>query len=580
MASQKIDSNELVIRIGGESGEGIISTGELITKAAAEASLYVMTYRTFPAEIMGGPALFQVRIGDSQLLTHGDLLDILVAFNEEAWVRHTPDLKPNGVLIYDSSAFSPAKPNGFITYPVPLTELARKEVGRPQSKNMVALGVVGQLFSLPKEALEEAVAKRFREKGSKIVESNLHALRAGVEYVTRGVVKQDPFKLPSVVPHRRMVIAGNDAIALGVVAAGCRFVTGYPITPASSILEWLATELPKLGGTVLQCEDEMASLAACIGASFGGKKAFTCTSGPGFSLMTELINLAGMAEVPVVIADIQRAGPSTGLPTKTEQSDLNHALFGGHGEVPRIIVAPATVRDCFDWTIAAFNFAEAFQTPAIILSDMALSSRTEGVDPPDLSKFQIIGRRVPTTEELKGYKRYRITASGVSPVSIPGQAGGGYVARGIEHDELSVPNYEPAMHREMTAKRFRKLETLEAQLPPPPRYGHPNPEVGIIGWGSTEGAIREAVQRAEAKGYRVAALHPRVLNPLPAKAIREFLKPLKKVIVPELNYTGQLGQVIKARFGVDTVQLNVCEGRPFKVHEIFDAIEETVRNVR
>jgi 2-oxoglutarate ferredoxin oxidoreductase subunit alpha len=568
---------DLAIRVGGESGEGIISTGELITKAAAEASLYVMTYRTYPAEIVGGPALYQVRIADSPLLTHGDTLDVLVAFNEEAYERHTPDLKPGAVLIWDSSVFAPPDGAQYVRYPIPLSELARSKVGRTQSKNMVALGAVGQLFSLPQDALEEAIVKRFARKGSKIVESNLNALRAGIEFVTSEVVKQDGLKMPYMTRQRRMVLAGNQAISLGVVASGCRFVTGYPITPASDILEWLADELPKLGGVVAQCEDEMASLAACIGASFAGKKAFTCTSGPGLSLMTELFNLAGMAEVPVVIADIQRAGPSTGMPTKTEQSDLDHAMFGGHGEAPRVVIAPANVRDCFDWTLEAFNIAEEYQVPVIILSDMALSSRTEGIEPVDPAKIRVRHRKLPGADELRNYERYAFTASGVSPMAVPGIQGGEYAARGIEHDPRGVPSYEPATHREMTAKRFRKLDALAKKLPPPPRYGHPEPEIGIIGWGSTEGAIREAINWCEIKKYRVASLHPRVLSPLPEQAISEFLKPLKRVIVPELNYTGQFARIVRSKFGVDVMRVNVCEGRPFKVREIFAAIEEAYR---
>ena len=411
--------NELVIRVGGESGEGIISTGALITKAAAEASLYVMTYRTYPAEIVGGPALYQVRIGDSPLLTHGDTLDVLIAFNEEAYERHAQDLKPGAVLIWDSSVFTPPDGAQFIRYPIPLSELATTRIGRPQSKNMVALGAVGQLFSLPQEALEEAVVKRFSEKGTRIVESNLNALRVGMEFVATRVLKQDGLKMPSATPRRRMVLAGNQAISLGVVASGCRFVTGYPITPASDILEWLAEELPRLGGTVVQCEDEMASLAACLGASFAGKKAFTCTSGPGLSLMTELFNLAGMAELPLVIVDVQRAGPSTGMPTKTEQSDLNHAMFGGHGEAPRVVIAPANVRDCFDWTVEAFNIAEEYQVPVILLSDMALSSRMEGIEPVDPSKLRIKSRKLAGPGALQNYERYAFTPSGVSPMAVP-----------------------------------------------------------------------------------------------------------------------------------------------------------------
>ncbi|MBI3006759.1 MAG: 2-oxoacid:acceptor oxidoreductase subunit alpha [candidate division NC10 bacterium] len=567
---------DLVIRVGGESGEGVISTGELITKAAAQASLHVSTFRTFPAEIKGGPAMFQVRVSDLPLLTHGDFLDVLMAFNQEAFDRHTSELKKDGVLVYDSSAFTPPDGDGFVRYAVPLTDLAKKEVGRAQSKNMVALGVLGHLFELPYKALEEAIAKRFQAKGHKIVESNLIALKVGYDYVTREVQKRDPFKLPEAIQHQRMVIAGNQAISLGVMAAGCRFVTGYPITPASDILEELAEELPKFGGTAIQAEDEMAALAACIGASFTGQKAFTCTSGPGFSLMTELFNLASMAELPVVIADIQRAGPSTGMPTKAEQSDLFHALFGGHGEAPRVVLATANVADCFYLTVLAFNIAEKYQIPVILMSDQALSSRAEGIEPIDLSKVKLEERLKPTPEQLRDYKRYAFSETGVSPMAIPGESGlgGVYCARGIEHDEHGVPNYEPAVHREMTRKRFRKLEAMLKDLPPPPVYGPADAKVGVIGWGSTEGAIHEALGMAAEKGIRAAGLHLRVLNPLQDESIKAFLKGKKRIVIPEMNYNGQLAHILRARYLIDPIQLDVCEGRPIKVVEILQAIEE------
>ncbi len=586
MAGQDTD---LVIRVAGESGEGVISTGDLILKAAAEASLHVFTFRTFPAEIKGGPAMMQIRMAARPLLTHGDFLDVLLAFNQEAYERHTPELKKTGVLVYDSSCVEVDGTGGFVRYAVPLTDLAKKEVGRVQSKNMVALGVLGKLFALPSAAFEEAIAKRFRDKGEKIVESNLQAFKVGWDYVTNRVVKQDPYRLPETIPARRMVIAGNQAIALATFVAGCRFVSGYPITPATDILEWLAEELPKVGGTVIQAEDEMAALSACIGASFAGRKAMTCTSGPGFSLMTELMNLASMAEIPVVIADIQRAGPSTGMPTKAEQSDLYHALFAGHGEAPRIVLATANVEDCFYLTIEAFNMAERFQVPVILLSDQALSSRVETIERVDLNRVRLQERMKPQPGQ-KG-KRYSVTETGVSPFAVPGESGveGIYCARGIEHDEEGAPNYEPEVHREMTKKRFRKLDVLATEISAgvssngggpatqwAPRYGARDAEIGIIGWGSTEGAIREALAQAEAKGYKVAALHPRILNPLPDAAIREFLKPLKRVIIPEMNYTGQFAHLLRSRYPIDPVQLDVCEGRPIKVCEILEVIEEAV----
>ncbi|HLL79566.1 MAG TPA: 2-oxoacid:acceptor oxidoreductase family protein, partial [Ktedonobacteraceae bacterium] len=374
--------NEVTIRIGGESGEGTISGGDILALAAARWGYHVYTFRTFPAEILGGPCLFQVRISDSPVKSMGDYADVLVCLNQEAYDRNVSDLRRGGVLIYDPSDFTPDT-NDFITYAIPFNDLARKEVQMFQAKNMVMLGAISGLFGPPLEAISQVVESklsRSRKANPLLMEKNMLALNIARQYVTEQITKSDPYLLGPVEKAQRVVLNGNQAVVAGALAARCNFFAGYPITPASDIMEGLAKELPQTGGTFLQAEDEIAAITAVVGASFGGARAMTATSGPGFSLMSEAIGYASMAELPVVIVDAQRAGPSTGMPTKMEQSDLSFALSTSHGDTPRIVVAPADVADCYSLMIQAFNMAERYQMPVIFLTDQSLTARVESVE--------------------------------------------------------------------------------------------------------------------------------------------------------------------------------------------------------
>src|SRR6266487_4125104 len=374
--------NEITIRIGGESGEGTISGGDILALAAARWGYHVYTFRTFPAEILGGPCLFQVRISDQPVKSMGDFADVLICLNQEAYDRNISDLRHGGVLIYDPSDFTP-EAGDFITYAIPFNEIARKEVQLYQTKNMVMLGAISGLFGPPLEAIPQVVESklsRSRKSNPILMEKNMLALEITKKYATEQLSKRDSYHLGSVEKADRVVLNGNQAAVAGALAAHCGFFAGYPITPASDIMEGLAKELPQVGGTFMQAEDEIAALASVLGASFGGVRSMTATSGPGFSLMTELIGYASMAELPAVIVDAQRAGPSTGMPTKMEQSDLSFALNAGHGDTPRMIVAPANVADCYDLTILAFKIAERYQMPVLFLTDQSLTARVESVD--------------------------------------------------------------------------------------------------------------------------------------------------------------------------------------------------------
>ncbi len=584
--------NEVTIRIGGESGEGTISGGDILALASARWGYHVYTFRTFPAEILGGPCLFQVRIGEHPIKSMGDYADVLVCLNKEAYDRNVHDLRHGGVLIYDPSDFTP-EAEDFITYAIPFNEIARKEVQLFQTKNMVMLGAISALFGPPLEAITQVVESRLaksRKSNPLLMEKNMLALEIAKKYVGEKLPKQDSYLLGPVERANRVVLNGNQALVAGALAAQCRFFAGYPITPASDIMETLAKELPAVGGTFLQAEDEIAALAAVLGASYGGKRAMTATSGPGFSLMTELIGLASMAELPAVIVDAQRAGPSTGMPTKMEQADLSFALNSGHGDTPRMIVAPADVADCYTLMITAFNMAERYQMPVIFLTDQGLTARVESVDRsifksmPIEERLQLSpngvmgnnnnGRAASVAEMAHSFARYAYTASGISPMTTPGPGAVAYVATGLEHDEHGHPDYEPEDHTAMMEKRFRKLDTAASELPSPQRYGDENADIGIIGWGSTEGTIQEAVDRARAQGYKVASLHPKILSPLPDRTIRDFIRSVKKVIVPECNYSGQLANLLGAKYGLQAIRVNKFGGIPFTAGEILQAIEE------
>ncbi|GHO77108.1 pyruvate ferredoxin oxidoreductase [Ktedonobacter sp. SOSP1-85] len=581
--------NEVTIRIGGESGEGTISGGDILALAAARWGYHVYTFRTFPAEILGGPCMFQVRISDQPVKSMGDYADVLICLNKEAFDRNVSDLRHGGVLIYDPSDFTP-ETGDFITYAIPFNEIARKEVQLFQTKNMVMLGAITGLFGPPIEAITQVVQSKLsksRKANATLMEKNMLALEVARNYVVEKLSKHDPYVLGPVEKADRVVLNGNQAVVAGALAAQCRFFAGYPITPASDIMEGLAKELPNVGGTFLQAEDEMAALAAVLGASFGGKRAMTATSGPGFSLMTELIGLSSMAELPAVIVDAQRAGPSTGMPTKMEQSDLSFALYAGHGDTPRMIVAPANVADCYELIQLAFNMAERYQMPVLFLTDQSLTARVESVDRHIFKQGEVQARLQPEPvasdeKEAVGagataahdYARFAYTASGISPMTSPGAGATPYVATGLEHNEYGHPDYEPEDHIAMMEKRFRKLYTAAEELPQPQRYGDAEATIGLIGWGSTEGTIQEAIDRAREKGYKVAALHLKILSPLPDRKIQEFIHSVQKVIVPECNYSGQLANLLGAKYGLQAIRVNKYGGIPFTAGEILRAIEE------
>jgi len=574
-------TRDLVVRIGGEGGEGVISTGELLTLALARAKQEVFTFRTYPAEIKGGPAMFQVRTSEEELLSHGDRIDIVIAFNAEACRLHGNLVRRGGAIVYDPADHD-ALPDHCTTIPLPMSEIAEKQIGARIAKNMVALGAAGALVGLTDEFLRQLITSKFARKGEEVVKKNHAALNAGFHYIAENYPKLIP---PPVKPpaddRKRIVVSGNEAAGLGALAAGVRVFAGYPITPASDLFEWLARELPKFGGRVVQAEDEIASLGIVIGAQYTGAKAMTATSGPGLCLMVEEMGYAGMAEIPVVIFDAQRAGPSTGMPSKTEQGDLGMAVYAGHSDQARIAIAPVDVEDCFQVMVDAFNLAESYQCPVIVLSDQSLSMRHHTVTPFDPSKVQLRERLKPSPEELRDgenghhiYRRYKVTETGISPMSIPGMAGGTYAATGLEHDEIAEPCYTPDGHRTMNEKRFRKLKLAAKEPHMWRRWGSPDAEIGIIGWGSTSGSVREAAQQAADEGIETDILYLRMVYPFPDGIVEEFAKGKRVLIVPEMNFSGQLATLLSGKYGIWPIRVNKAEGLPFSPSEILKVLQE------
>lgn len=570
---------EMVVRIAGEAGEGVISTGEFLTRAASRACFNLMTFKTFPAEVKGGHAVFQLRVSCGPVLTQGDGLDLLVAMNEDSFHRHKEELLPQATVLYDSAVYTPPDPRPDLKLVgIPFQALARDELEFELGKNMVAVGALTELLGLPTDQITNMITAKFSKKGELVVQKNLAAVAVGARYVREHLAGMDHLKLEP--PERRerlMLATGNEAIGLGAMAYGCKFFFGYPITPASEIMEFMALHLPRMGGAMVQAEDEIASLAMAIGASFAGMPAMTATSGPGLSLMTEAIGLATMVEVPVVIADVQRAGPSTGMPTKHEQSDLYTACFGGHGDLPRVVLAPLSVRDCFEQTIVAFNIAESLQLPVIVMSDQSMAVRTETIPRPALD--QVVRRGRVLWDGTTPYRRFAITDSGVSPMAIPGTKGGEHVVSGLEQNEECRPRYDAATHAAMTAKRFRKLRHVRGMVEPFVTFGDPGAEVGILTWGSTAGQAMEAVPMVARKNIPVAGMAVRLLMPLPMDEILEFINRRRVVLVVEGNYQGQLASLLEGRQrpGVRIQRLNAVSGVPFTTGEVVSALEEAAR---
>src|SRR5579871_6042155 len=486
--------SEAVIRIAGNSQDGIQAIGGFLARLAGRSEQEVMTYMTIPATISGGPSVFQVRIGSGEVLSAGDEADVLLAFYQHSYEDHINSLKKGGIVLYDSDHVEP-KPDWEKTYRhigVPISGLTVEAIGgtaKDKGKNIYTLGLVAKMFDLNVPKLEQLIGERFTGKDTSVLNNALAAFHAGYSNSLGNILETFKFVDSAKKDRHQLVMNGNEAMGYGLIAAGVRFGAGYPITPWSDIMELLRRELPKYGGTFVQCEDEIASISMAIGASYAGRVAVTGSSGPGIALKSESAGWAGMAEVPIIIIDIQRGGPSTGMPTSVEQSDLNIAVYGAHGDSPRVVLAPANVEDCFYTAIEAVNIARKYNVPVYILSDQAIATRIEAFPEPDLKNiWQDIS---PDLSPVADYKPYDLsTPDGTVQRIVPGtriMSGKYPIATGLEHDELGHPSGSPKVHMAMTAKRRKKMQSLAATLPTPKIHGPSEGNVLLVGWGSTEG---------------------------------------------------------------------------------------------
>ncbi|MCO4339267.1 2-oxoacid:acceptor oxidoreductase subunit alpha [Staphylococcus agnetis] len=576
-------------KVGGQQGEGIESTGEIFATAMNRKGYYLYGYRHFSSRIKGGHTNNKIRVSTTPVHAISDDLDILVAFDQETIALNHHEMREDSVILADSKA-KPVKPEDCKAQLVvlPFTEIA-KELGTPLMKNMVAIGATSALMQLESSTFESLIQSMFEKKGDKVVNLNVEALHKGYELMTQYLSDiEGDFVLQegSGTPHLYMI--GNDAIGLGAIAGGSRFMAAYPITPASEIMEYMIEHLPEVNGTVIQTEDEIAAATMAIGANYGGVRAFTASAGPGLSLMMEAIGLSGMTETPLVIMNTQRGGPSTGLPTKQEQSDLMQMIYGTHGDIPKIVLAPTDAEDAFYLTVEAFNLAEEYQCPVILLSDLQLSLGKQTVQNLDYQRIEI--RRGATLmdtidrdpDDKAYFKRYALTESGVSPRPIPGVKGGIHHVTGVEHNEEGKPSEAASNRQAQMDKRMRKTEHLLINEPVEGDDLNEEVDVLYLGFISTKGAIQEGVQRLKEAGHTAHHMQLRQLHPFPSETVQKAVNNAKKVVVVEHNYQGQLANIIKmnVQLGDKLIKQTKYDGTPFLPKEIEEKGLEIVNQLK
>ncbi len=573
---------DLIIGIGGAAGDGIDKSSETLAKSAARSGLHAYSFNSYQSVIRGGHIWLRLRIGQDKVYSQGDHLNALIALNQDSIERHAREVESGGAILFNADKLKlniPVRDN-VLTVPLPIAQLL-KPLGPvpPIMQNTVALGAMMFLAGLEFESITSVLTDTFAHKSKAIIDQNVGAAKAGYEHVREHFV---PLGYQWQFSHkRRPYITGNQAFSMGAVAAGCRFYSAYPMTPASGILTWMAEHAEQCGVVVKQMEDELAVANVAIGAGYAGVRSMCATSGGGFALMTEAIGMAGMMEIPVVFVEVQRGGPSTGLPTKTEQADLNQVYGASQGDFPRIIIAPRDPKDCFDSAVEAFNLAEKYQCPVILISDLQLSEHPETMDPEDLTSKVPIDRGELVTEwnEAKQgrFKRYKLTQSGISPRTLPGTADTLYVSPSDEHDEegvlISDVFCNQSLRRKVAERRMKKIALALHNLPVPKIEGPADADVTLIGWGSTAGVIREAVEKLNASGIKTNQLHFKYILPFHADEATAILKNCKQTIGVEMNSTGQFMRLLRAETG-HKVNRHIFkyDGEPFEPAQIAEQV--------
>lgn len=578
--------NDMSIMISGDAGQGVESSGAGFALALARAGLHVFATGDYRSRIRGGNNFYVMRLAERPLYAHSYPVHLMLALTSDSVTRHADKVAEGGAIIYPEKIQADEESlrrRGILAQSLPLMAIA-EEHGNRLMVNTAALGAAAGLTEFPFEFMEQVIKENFGRKGPQVADSNLKVAQAAYDMARKRFGADFRYRLKArPEAPRRMLINGNEALALGALAGGCRFMSAYPMTPATSIIEWLAALPPDYGMVTKHTEDEIAAICQAIGASYAGARAMTATSGGGFCLMVEAIGLAGMTEVPVVIVNAQRGGPSTGLPTRTEQSDLLFAINAAHGEFPRIVLAPRSVEECFEMGWRAFNLADRYQCPVIILTDQFLASSLRTLDPKliDFRQVKIDRGAMLGAQELErlpnGYHRFEFTHTGISPRAAPGHPKAVFVASSDEHDETGHITEEIDNRVRMMQKRMRKLEEAVKEMRPPSLHGDEDARLTLACWGSTYGACREAADKMNAAGGSVNVLSFPDLWPMPEEAVSEALRLCHRIVAVEQNYTSQLARLLKMVTGISVDRtLNKYDGRPFAPEEIVAALSQEV----
>ena len=572
--------------IGGEAGDGIDSTGKIFAQALSRAGRHVFTSKDFASRIRGGYTAYKVRTSTEQVRSVVDRLDVLVALTPRTIEENMDELHEGSVIIYDGDRTTMADveiPDDMVDLDVPLKALA-EDAGGAIMRNVVALGAACEATSFDIEHLDSSLKKRFGDKGQAIVENNKQAARLGQEYVQEEYADADLDYDLETTDNDYVLLNGDEAIGMGAIAAGCKYYAGYPITPATDVMTYLKGRIEHFGGHVVQAEDELAAINLALGAARAGARSMTATSGPGIDQMTETFGLVATSETPLVIVDVMRSGPSTGMPTKQEQGDLNMLLYGGHGEIPRFVLAPTTVNECFWKTVEAFNLAEKYQTPVYLAADLAMAVTEQTFDPEafDMDAVEIDRGKVVDEDTIEdhqtdtgGFMPHEITEDGISPRAFPGTAGGAHMSTGLEHDEQGRRTEDTEMRVKQVDKRNRKVETAREREDFSPReFGNPDSDNLIVTWGSNEGTLVEALEFLEEEDVDVRILSCPYI--FPRADLTEEFEAADQVVVVECNATGQFADVVEH----DTLQrvkrINKYDGVQFKADELANDIVETL----
>ena len=602
--------NHLKLLVGGvQLRDGVVTVTDILGRIFTRAGLYVLAMeRGYASTIYGAHQYDPMVVGEEPPVSWGDpQMDILVALdydsnpdakeqpNRDTVLRHSKYVKDGGVLVYDSSTgevpVEPLERRGIKVFPIPARNIARDELKRDVVKNVVTLGALFRLLEFDRDAthLRALLEERFLRKGREMVDLNLKAAQRGLEVVetilkAKGWANAGYRLEPRPVKESRVLLSGNDALSMGAIRGGCRFYAGYPITPASAILEFMEEHLPKYGGRALQGQNERESIRAAIGAAVAGVRSMVGTSGPGLSLKVEEFGVSGVAEVPLVIVDTQRAGPSTGMPTKSEQGDLFLVAYGGHGEIPRIVLAPATQEECYTMMIEAHNLADKYQCPVFFLTDLNLSEGRKVVpesfflqQPARVDRSSLV--RKSDLQRDGTYKRFVLTQTGISPRLVPGTVGGIFKITGSEHDERGFVSTDPATRKAMMEKRARKMDVfLQQDAKPPQVFGKPEGKPVLVGWGSTRPLLLDAQQQLRGRGIETAVAHFTYLWPFNTATAKPVLEKASAVISVEQNFSGQFADVIQTYCLIPVRRIVKYNGLPIYPSDVVGGVEHILRN--